>query len=170
MNTWKNPARIWRFVCISAINEFSTQFVIEGEGYREPDNSHAGSIHNAHDKQMSSMTQQVKPIDSNPDYEHNFIHVLDEHPLKNHADAPFGDAINSAFARLQDIIAAKISVEAELDDLFTKRRAHALEELEKARRRLEFVDQEEKKMRNKIKGSSFGQPDVWNLKFRRNSH
>jgi hypothetical protein len=70
-------------------------------------------------------------------------------------ETPSDESIESAFTRLQGILASKASAEAELEDLFARRRNHAIEELEKARRRLEFVDAEEKRMKSLVVGECF---------------
>lgn len=109
------------------------------------------------------MTQKVKSVGDSSDSEQSFINIRDERPIKSGKDGPFDNVIDAAFTRLQDIIAAKNTAEAELDDLFVKRRDHAIEELEKARRRLEFVDEEEKRMKFMVKNGCFKQSDVRNL-------
>jgi aminoglycoside phosphotransferase len=83
--------------------------------------------------------------------------MIHERPV---AETPFDESIESAFTRLQDILASKASAEAELEDLFAKRRNHAVEELEKARRRLEFVNDEEKRMKRLVVGECFRSTQV----------
>lgn len=104
---------------------------------------------------MPSMTQNFKFADGSSDSEQSFINVLDERPIELGTDALLDNGIYATFARLYDIVAEKNSLEAELDDLFAKRRAHVLEVLEKSRRRLEFIDKEEKQMKNMVKNDCF---------------
>jgi hypothetical protein len=104
------------------------------------------------------MTQKMKTRCSTTYSDQGFVDdMIDECPV---TETPFDESIESAFTRLQETIASKASAEAELEDLFVKRRNHAIEELGKARRRLEFVEEEEKRMKGLVVGECFRSAQV----------
>ena len=104
------------------------------------------------------MTQKMQTLHSTPDSDQNFVgDTIGERPV---TETPFDGSIESAFTHLQEILASKASAEAELEDLFARRRNHAIEELEKARRRLEFVDAKEKRMKSLVVGECFRSAQV----------
>ena len=109
---------------------------------------------------MSSTTQNAQSTYSISDSESSFVNLPDEQLLKKRTGSPFDEDISAAYAELQTILNAKSSVESRLRDLFTQRRAHALEELERARRQLEFVDDEEKRMKKSFAGECFKEDTV----------
>ena len=106
------------------------------------------------------MTQKAQSTYSISDSESSFVNFPDERLPQKRTGSPFDDDISAAYAELQTILTAKGSVESRLRDLFARRRAHALEELERARRQLEFVDDEEKKMKQSLAGECFKEDTV----------
>jgi hypothetical protein len=106
---------------------------------------------------MPSMTQKIQIECSTPHSELSSVDIFDEDYVNR---GPFDETVDSAFMRLRDILASKASAEAELDDLFAKRRSHAVAELEKAKKRLDFVDQEEKRTKGLLIVGSLGYPTV----------
>lgn len=104
------------------------------------------------------MTQKLQTRCSITYSDQSFVDdTIDERPV---TETQFDESIESAFTRLQEILASKAAAEAELEDLFAKRRNHAIEELEKARRRLEIVDEEEKRMKYLVVGECFRSAQV----------
>lgn len=106
------------------------------------------------------MTQKIQSNCWTPRTERGSVDIFEEDHVERLADTPFDEPIKSAFTRLQEIMACKASVEAELEDLFARRRNHAIAELEKARKQLEFVDQEENRMKVSLISDFLGHPMV----------
>lgn len=106
------------------------------------------------------MTQKLSVTESNCESEMNSTFELDEQSSDSLGNRLLDEPITLAFSRLQEILAAKKSMENELEDLFERRRAHALEELEKAKRRLEFVNQDERQMKELVSAECFRDTNV----------
>jgi hypothetical protein len=114
---------------------------------------------------MSSTAQKAQSTYSISDSERSFVNIPDEQFAEMRTTSPFDESISAAYAELQEILRSKSVVESRLKDLFAQRRAHALEELEQARRRLEFVDDEEKRMRQCFAGECFKEDTVCITRF-----
>jgi hypothetical protein len=59
-----------------------------------------------------------------------------------------------------EIMSSKASAEAKLEDLFERRRSHVVAELEKAKKKLAFVDRDEERIRLSLICEFIGHPMV----------
>lgn len=106
------------------------------------------------------MTQKIQTNCSTPSTERSSVDIFEEDYVFSLGDTPFDEPIKSVFTHLREIMASKLSAESELEDLFERRRDHAVDELEKAKKKLEFVDKEENRMKISLIRDLFGHPMV----------